>query len=239
MTRKTKALLTMVATALALTAVAVSGVWAEEELPKRFETPETAPTIETGENGTFTFKAEKEAEGVAKCTAHYEGEMPTTWTTELTIRPTYTACSAFGFAKADVNTEECHYQFTLEPGIFKTTGGGETHTKGPFHIECPTGKEIRITTTQFGFPICSVTIPPQTPTTPTVDTKNEGLGSTRFVLFTWTTTGVTYIVQNGGGACGVEGKHLGGSFEGQIKVLAYVDEAGKKGKQTGLRIAGN
>lgn len=239
MTRKIWTIGLTLAAVLALGALAVSGVGAEGELPKRFETPETAPTIETGEKGTVTFTAEKETEGKAQCTVHYEAQMAAIWDTELTVTPTYSACTAFGFAKADVNFEGCHYLFTLSPGIDKTTGGGETHTKGPFHIECPEGKEIRITTTQFGFPFCTVTVPPQTPITPTVDTKNLGAGNTRYVTFTWTTKGVAYTVQNGGGACGAEGKHTAGTLDGDIDVLAYVDEEGKKGARTGFRIAGN
>jgi hypothetical protein len=238
MIRKTKILWLALVAVLALGALATTGVWAEEELPKRFETPEHAPTIETGEKGTVTLTAEKETEGKVECTSHYEAEMAAIWVTEFTVTPTYSTCSAFGFAKADTNFEGCHYEFTLEPGIDKSTGGGETHTKGPFHIICPEGKEIHITTTMFGFPFCTVTVPPQTPTTPTVDTKNLGAGKTRTVRFTWTVKGVTYVVQNGGGACGVVGKHTG-ALDGAIEVLAYEDVGGKKGAQTGFRIAGN
>lgn len=235
--RKFKAFILMMLAIAVVCGVGASGVLAEEELPKRFETPELAPTIETGENGTFTFTSEKEKEGVAKCTTHYEAEMVEAWVTEFTVTPTYSACSAFVFTKAEVNFEGCHYEFTLVPGTTKTEDG-TTHTQGPFHITCPAGKEIRLTTKMFGFPICSLTIPPQTPTTPTVDTKNLGAGNTRSVLFTWTVKGLSYTVQNGEGACGVEGKHLG-ALDGAIEVKAFEDIGGTKGKQTAFRIAGN
>lgn len=236
MTRKLRIIGMAMALGTVLAVIAASGAFAEEEeLPKRFETPEFSPTIETGEKGSVTFTAEAEDEFT--CTSHYESEMATGWVTEFTVTPSYTSCSAVGF-KADVNFEGCHYQFTLVPGITKT-GGGETHTSGPVHILCPENKEIRFTKTMFGFPICSIGIPEQTPTEPTVDTKNEGLGNTRSVLFTWTVKGLAYNVENGSGACGEEGGHLFGALDGAIKVLAYKDNEGKKGEQTGFRISGN
>lgn len=242
MTRKLKTLWLALGAILAFGALMTSGVLAGEEeeqgKPKRF-TFGTAPVDITGEKGEFVFTADA-GEGEVKCTnVHYDGISLEQDVPELTITPTNLGCSGLGFAKAHMSFEGCDYTFTLQAGIHKNkTGMDGNHTTGPTHIDCPEGKQIRMVTTLFNFPICELTIPPQTATEPIVDQKNitPGGGAVRFVRLTWTIKGLAYTVENGEGACGEEGGHFKGSLDGVIDVKAFEPEGEKK--QVSFRISG-
>jgi hypothetical protein len=90
--------------------------------------------------------------GSVECTtANFHGSQPNGTSTDLTIHPTYSGCSAFGFASAHVTTTGCDYTLTAP-----TESGGKTHAKAD--IACSAGNSIRITPTVAGVSACTVTI---------------------------------------------------------------------------------
>jgi hypothetical protein len=241
MTRKLKALGFVLSAILALVALAAASGWAGEEegeqkgIPKRFWA-EKAPALVTGneatiENGFTNSKVE------TKCKqTHFIAKMAVTEVKELTVTPTYKECKTLNL-DTHFELNGCDYTFTLKAGRTANTDQG-THTSGPVHIKCPDKSSMVFkVTTALGATYCTITIPPQTPTVPEVDTKNIGIGSTRYVLFTFTVTGVHYEV-TGDNACGETGKKLtDGVIDTVISVAAYEDKAG--GKQVGFKIYGD
>lgn len=63
--------------------------------------------------------------------------------TELTLTPSFSGCTAFGFANASVNVNGCTYQLTQPAGSADTWNGG-------FAVKCPAGKKIAIFSSVFG-----------------------------------------------------------------------------------------
>jgi len=100
----------------------------------------------TGSNtiGSETFTTEA---GGVQCDSHFTVEEVGTTVgtgiqnaeTKVTVTPTYTGCTAFGFLGATVNVEGCDYVFTATEKIAE---GVYTH-----HVDvvCPTGQSIKIT----------------------------------------------------------------------------------------------
>jgi hypothetical protein len=245
MTRKAKILGLLLIVLVAIAAVSATGVWAEEEeeqgTPKRF-TFESAPAFVTGEQGKEKTVLTAEGELEVACDAHYEGTASATTVKELEVTPKYTGCTAEPLGLAtDVNFEGCKYLFTLEAGLYNTAGGS-THTKGPFHIVCPTGKSVSIKVTLFGSTFCKITVLAQTPTVNVIDQKNEDPKNKneRDVLFTSTVSGISYLVEGGAGNCGdTSVGHLNGALDGSVTMKAYKDDKGTKtNEQIGFRISG-
>ena len=229
MIRNLKVLGLALAAVFAFSAMSASAASAE----KLFHS-ESEKTILTGtEVEEVVFDA---GGGTIKCPESvYDATTSAKTVTEITVEPTYKTekCKAFGL-ETHVLMNGCDYVFTLEPGTTETTGGS-THTSGPVHIKCPEGKKIELTVTKLlGGSRCTVDVPAQTPTKPTVDYKNEGKEKTRDVLITSTIEGVTYEVTGGGGICGVEGHHNDGKLTGSATTKCYEDLAGpKEGNQVG------
>jgi hypothetical protein len=75
--------------------------------------------------------------GEVKCAvSHYDGTL-TGASSTLTVKPTYTTCTAFGFAEATVNTEECHYLFHATEHVAPTF-------RAHVDVVCPAGQSIKI-----------------------------------------------------------------------------------------------
>ena len=244
MTRKLKALGLILVGALALVALAAATGWAGEEeeeeqkgIPKRFWV-EKAPAVVTGNqakvaNGFTTSKIETTCNET-----HFTGKVDPMEIKELTITPTYKGCKTLNL-DTHFELNGCDYTFALKAGRTFTGTEAGSHTSGPVQIKCPDTKSITLkVTTALGATYCTITIPPQTPTVPEVDTKNTGgTGSTREVLFTFTVTGVHYEV-TGNNDCGETGKTLtDGVIDTVVPVTAYEDKAG--GKQVGFKIYGD
>jgi hypothetical protein len=204
------------------------------------------PAVATGEKGTAEITTEK---GPIKCTnVHYVGTAQAQLETQLTVTPSYSGCTAFNLT-TDVYFEGCTYTFTLIPGTFgdgkqpKGTAVGQTHTKGPVHIECPEGTAITIQPTEGGNVKCTISIQPQTPSGE-VDTKNMqgGKSSEDYVLFTNTVTGLAYEVEGSPATCGENAVTLiDGALHGTINVNGFEDKGGNPpatGAKVNFRIGG-
>jgi hypothetical protein len=146
---------------------------------------ETVPTQLTGKqhagNDVFTTDA-----GKVECTeATYLGEQTVSPVNNVSVVPTYTGCTAFGFANTPIDVNGCSYKFTA---ITKEAGNFE----GAVDIICPAGKVIEVTA--FG---CTVTIGSQTGLKKVTYT-NVGAGTTREVTVDVNLTGIKYEEHNKG-----------------------------------------
>lgn len=112
---------------------------------------------------------------------------------DVTVKPTFKNCTAFGLP-AHIKNVECHFTFTTIAAM-------------GFHLVCPGGTPIEIEVTKLGGGTrCTVTVGPQTPKTPAMTFVNKGASPTRHVLAEWKLEEIHYIVDGGGGFCGTEGK---------------------------------
>jgi len=112
----------------------------------------------TGENIGEEFNTEA---GQVKCkVSHYTGNVSEISST-LTVHPTYTECSAFGFLSATVSTEECNYVFHATEHE-AATGTYRAHVD----VTCPVGQSIKIVAST-----CKAEVKAQTGLT-TVDITN-------------------------------------------------------------------
>jgi hypothetical protein len=209
MIRNLKALGLALVAVLAITAVSASAAQAAH----RF-TSESSVTFLKGEQKTenvFTTNG-----GTVRCTtARFEsGELKGTELSSVTVHPTYSGCTAFGFIGATVNTEGCNY-------IIDAAGEGEMGTST---IECEAGHEIVVTAGT-----CTVKVPAQTPGTPTVDFTNEGSGATASILVTATVEKIKYT--SSGGICGASGEN--GTYTGTVLTKGF--KTSKFTEQTGIK----
>lgn len=203
-------------------------VQVKSKAPKRFRFG-TGKAVATGNNGTAELKTEK---GTIKCTSHYEATPTSMFVKELSVKPTYTNCTAFAGLTADVNFEGCEYLQTLDKGTYTNgTGGGETHTTGLMSITCPALKAVEITLTEGGKFKCTVTVVQQTPPG-VVDLKNKNgtKPAEDFVLFTNTLQMLGYLVTGSPGTCGENGEVHTAELLGSINVPAYEDLGGNPAK---------
>jgi hypothetical protein len=145
---------------------------------------EKVPTQLTGKqhNGNDIFTTDA---GKVECTeATYAGEQKVTPTNEVLVTPTYSGCTAFGFANTPIDVNGCQYRFTT---VTKESGNFE----GSADIVCPAGKVIEVTA--FG---CTVTIGSQTGLKKVTYT-NVGAGTTREVTVDVNLTGIVYVEDPG------------------------------------------
>jgi hypothetical protein len=102
-------------------------------------------------------------------TITFAGEMPLVTTKQITLKPTFSGCTAFGVGNVTVATNGCDFLFTAV---------------GEMHITCPAGQEIEIKN-----PDCLVRIGVQTVKTVSYASN---LGETDFTI----TTAVTALTYN-------------------------------------------
>ena len=190
--------------------------------------PFTAPGASTGQK-TFltgeTTTAHKwlTPNGTVSCTTvSFSGSVTGPEQTSLNLAPSYSGCSAFGFATAHIAVNGCTYRFeapTTEPSAGSYTGA-------PFQIICPAGKEIEITPTTFGVSACTQKIPEQTPTKGhVVYANNSELGAQMDYSATPTVEAVHYT--GTGGLCGKSETHSDATYSGQTTLKGYEDEGHK------------
>ena len=123
---------------------------------------------------------------------------------EITVTPSFSGCTAFGQA-AEVTTNGCTFTFTAT----STTGGKLTA------ITC-TFSAITIMLKISG---CTVTVPSQTPGTPTVDFTESGTGASRDILARATIGGIK--ATSSGGACGAKGETSTGTYTGTVTFKGF------------------
>ena len=169
MIRNFKALGIAVIAALAMSAVVASAASADNF---------TAASYPAEGSGGQTTTHEFTVQGSAvKCAeAKFTGTLAAA-NTYMTVSPEYKKCQAFGFLEATVSMNGCTYKFDAG------TGG-----TGSVEVVCPSGQTITVVAAT-----CTVHIPPQTPTTPTVNFKNEG----EDVLVTSAASGIHSNVTSG------------------------------------------
>jgi hypothetical protein len=209
MTRNLKVLGLALVAALAMSALAASAASATYS----FGAP-NAPTDGTGSQiGTNIFTT---GAGTVECTsATFSGTQGSESSSDVTISPHYTGCTAFTIVGTHVKMNGCTYTFTT-PTV--DLGGGEFTGESP-HVICTGENQIEITPTGFFGSICTVKIPGQTPTSGHVIYKNEGEGTTRVVKVTATVGGIHFT--SSGGICGSSGTN--GSYEGSVTLRGYQD----------------
>lgn len=210
----------------------------QSKVKKRF-TFGAAPVQVLGEKGTAEFTTEKKP---IKCTGvKYDGTAAGQYVKELSITPSYASCTWDGLT-THVKFNGCTYTHTMQKGIYGDgepgeTGKGETHTKGPMHIECTGANKITFTVTKDSATTCTFTFGKQTPQG-VVDQKNMK-GAKAYVTFTNTLKSVSYEVTGDANTCGKNGQLLtDGQIHGHIEMLAYEEAGGVKGAQTSFRISG-
>jgi hypothetical protein len=132
-------------------------------------------------------------------------------------------CTAFGFAGAHVNMNECKYTFTTPTQIAGQPTGVVTFMNSsetePLHLTCPVGKEIEITPTAFGASVCTQKVPPQTPTAGHVVGRNAGTVAEMDVTLEITLTSLHYT--GTGSSCGNSETHSDASLTGNSTVKCY------------------
>jgi hypothetical protein len=171
---------------LALVAVfAMSAVVASAASATVFRS-ESTPTVLTGTQKAGTNDVFNTMGGTVTCeNATYVGSVSGTSSTEAEVEPTYSGCTAFGFANVTIDVNKCKYKFTAGSII---SGNFE----GSVHIVCPE-KPIEVTA-----PGCTITVATQTPTGGTITYTNLGSGTTRELGVDVALTGIHYIEDNKG-----------------------------------------
>ena len=165
------------------------------------------------------------AGGTVKCTASTWSASATPVSgaiSELTLAPTYTGCTAFGFATAHVKVNGCTYTLTTPTAV----KAGEVKWTAPsqIHVLCPAGKSIEVTPTAFGASVCTQFINEQTPTSGDIVARNAGgAGNTMDITDEVTVKGVHYT--GTGGACGNAETHSDAEYSGKTTAKCFSDAA--------------
>jgi hypothetical protein len=184
---------------LAMSAVAASAAQAVPTF-----TASAYPATVTGSNtiGNEVFTTEG---GKVECDSHFVSSAISGPTSTLTVTPTYTGCTAFGFLNATVTTEGCTYVFHATEKV--STGVYKHHVD----VVCPTGKSIKIVAAT-----CKAEIKAQTGLT-TVKTTNLAGGT---VTVQPEVKNVAYTVTADGFLCpfGGTGNKTDGEYTGDVVV---------------------
>lgn len=139
---------------------------------------EKAPTTITGSQhaGTHVFTTDP---GVVQCVgAKFTSQLKVAEQLEMTLVPTYSGCTAFGFI-VPITLNGCHYLLTadtLEEGSYE----------GRIDLVCPAGGRI-----EWKVPGCTVTFPGQTELG-SVTFTNKGSGTGREITVDVDVTGFAY-----------------------------------------------
>jgi hypothetical protein len=219
MNLKLKALGLALFAALAMSAVAVSSASAKPVIAKAGVASGTV-TAE-GNEDIFTAGAGSEV----KCTsAKYEGTF-TSPSSTLTVTPSWSGCTAFGFT-AHVTDTGCNYLFHLteahHPTIPAFTAGAT--------LECPEPtSHIIITVTSFGSSICTITFGDQS-TIQTDLTVTNIAGKPDHLKVHGNLHGIKYrVTTDDSFACPSVGEYSNGSYHAKGATLkAYKDTAHKE-----------
>lgn len=151
--------------------------------------------------------------GTVECsTATLDGTMNAMVLNELTVKPAYSGCTGTG-REVTTHTNGCAYILTI----------AESETSGQVDIECPAGKAIETTVDKFPEG-CTLTIGAQT-ASGVVDYKEEGSGTGRDLLLTWTLEGLHYTRDG----CEVGGTGNNGTMSGSITLKGEDTSGNPKG----------
>ena len=149
-----------------------------EELQFRSELGHWSITGKSTGATTFTFG---ELLGSVSCASgSFDGTADTEETPEITVKPAYGECEGVKSRVVTPHMNGCAYLLTL------TGEGGD----GRVDLECPAGVSIETTVDKFPEG-CTITIGTQT-ASGVVDYKEEGAGTGRKLVLTWTVEGIKY-----------------------------------------------
>lgn len=140
----------------------------------------------------------------------YSGTTTTATASTITVVPTYSKCTAFGFVGAVWHINGCGYQFQTEAGtVNPVTGSGAGKTA----IECPAGAALTLTVPG----VCEVKIGAQGPIAGITYT-NTGAhsGTGRDLTLDMNMTGIVYTQVNKGFCA--NGTFANGTYKGSATV---------------------
>jgi len=164
-----------------------------------------ATTIGSNEKEVFTDEFTTTA-GTVKCTtASYKGTLKEKSTT-LTVAPTYSGCTGFGFP-ATVTTTGCNYLFHVN---------GTTSTVGTVDLVCEAGKEITVVAKSGETVKCTVHVGSQAGLGTVTYSSIGAAGETEEVTAFADLSGVKYTHTPGTGV----GACVNGSGTGTLKAKA-------------------
>lgn len=216
------------AAVLALTAVAAQTAAAGETYTSGVGAGAT--TFVTGEKtSNHVFSTPN---GAVACTnISFKGEAVETGPAahQISINPTYSGCTAFGFANAHVTNNGCRFRFTTPTEI--SPGKWTIH---PPHIFSSSGSScsFTITPTAFGVSVCTQTVPNQTPTL-----GHLVVGALTFFPpafhVEYTIEGTHYT--GTGSVCGDATTHSDGTYTGNVMLKGYSNSSHTS--QVGLSIS--
>jgi hypothetical protein len=205
MTRRCRTLWSAFAVVSALSALPVPAASADEF------TAEGTPLAVTGTGGAFS-KFETTA-GIATCgKASYTGTLISS-STSLTLTPSYSECTAFGFP-ATVDMNGCTYILGISSG---------SSTQGAIRIECPFSSEITVTAVAAGVTKCTLHIPSQylqSFPSNSVQYWNTGTGTTRQInaeIDSFGGMSYSHTKGTGVGAC-TSGSSSSGGFDQTVSL---------------------
>lgn len=160
--------------------------------------------------GTNAFDMENGT--LIKCSiAVFDASYAGTTASELTVTPTYSACTFAGQA-VSIDMGGCQYTVAT-PALV----GDNDHYTSVMSIVCNTGGDIAITIPTSG---CALTIKGQTPGVPTLNLTNITTGP-KDIQWKWGVEGISYTTP-GGGICGNAGKM---KITGEVTFRGYSDAA--------------
>jgi hypothetical protein len=165
---------------------------------------------ETGHSGETAEQITTTAGNIAcKVTAHH-GTLSGP-ATAITMRPSFSECTAFGFP-ATVDVNECNYVLNVQAGASEI---------GDLDISCPSGKTITVTAISAGTVKCTVHIAAQSDISGTVKYTNVGSGSTEEITTAKELSGLDYSHTKGTGlgAC-TAGSATNGTLSGKSLLTA-------------------
>jgi len=179
------------------------------------------------DSGLHEFKTPS---GTVKCTtAVFTANSEGASVNELNVTPSYSGCTAFGFASSHVKPNGCTYKFTtptkIKAGEVTWTGSKE-EAKAQLHIVCAAGKSIEITPTTFGVSVCTQFVAGQTPTEGHVIGTNAGTAEKMDITLDIALKGIHYT--GTGGACGNSETHGDAEYNGKSTVRCFSDEKHEK-----------
>jgi hypothetical protein len=140
---------------------------------------------------------------------------------ELTVSTSTSGCTWFGSWGVHTVWNGCAYTFTTPTRL--EVGSVTWSASSQLHLACPTGKNLEYVLTAAGVSLCTVSVPPQTPTSGHVIARNAGASSPMEFTLEITVQGMHYT--GTGSSCGDGATHSDAFLLGSSRVRCYANEA--------------
>lgn len=178
-------------------------------------TAEKYPATLTGSNTTANDQLVLTT-GIVNCKKSTYTATVSAATTSVSVTPSYSECTAFGFPSA-IDTNGCKYIFNVGAG---TTGDAD--------ISCEAGKSITFTAIGAGTVKCTIHITSQSYIAGAVTYSNTGSGTTREMGIEVSLSGIDYSHTKG---TGIGACTAGSATNGTVSAAALV--TGEEDKASG------